>query len=54
MPRLRPAFATDPLQFGRRAVALAGEVDERSAADDLRLFANSFAAGFLFVAVLIF
>ena len=53
MRMLRPAIAIDPLQFGRRA-ALPGPSAAAGGGDDLRLFATSFAAGFLFVSVLIF
>lgn len=53
MRTLRPAIAIHPLQFGRRH-ALSAQASAPSAADDLRLFATSFAAGFLFVSVLIF
>lgn len=52
MRMLRPAIAIHPLQFGRRAAG-AG-VAAAGAGDDVRLFATSFAAGFLFVSVLIF
>ena len=55
MQLTRPVSAADPRNFGRRARArpeesraLAG-----SASDDLRLFGTSFAAGFLFVFLLI-
>ena len=56
MRMVRPAFANSPLAFGRRGAAVAIEAaPERAArADDLRLFATSFAVGFLFVSVLIF
>jgi hypothetical protein len=51
----RPAFALQQRRFGRgpsRAIAaVAG--DQRSLSDDIRLFAATFAAGFLFVSILI-
>jgi hypothetical protein len=53
---LRSATAIDPLSFGRRPVP-EPEGFEAQASDvggDLRLFANTFAIGFLFVAVFIF
>ena len=47
----RPAFALCQRRFGRGpARAFSGE---RGPADDLRLFAATFAAGFLFVSILI-
>lgn len=57
MRMLRPAIALDPRLFGKReqgfvldpAVELGWTVS-----DDLKLFATTFAAGFLFVSVLIF
>ena len=52
MRMLRPAIAIDPLLFGRRAAVPVPAA--ASPADDVRLFATSFAAGFLFVSVLIF
>jgi hypothetical protein len=53
MQLTRPVVATDPRLFGRRADRrpLTGEGMSRS--DDLRLFASTFAAGFLFVSILI-
>jgi hypothetical protein len=51
----RPAAAIDPRVFGRRSISRLEAQQERSSAlgDDLRLFAATFAAGFLFVSVLI-
>ena len=51
----RALVAADPRQFGRaRAWQLADGADERRAlCDDARLFASTFAAGFLFVSILI-
>jgi hypothetical protein len=53
----RPAIALDPRLFGRRFPGfILGDDKERgwSVGDDLKLFASTFAAGFLFVSVLIF
>ena len=51
----RPAAAIDPRVFGRRSILRLEAQPIRSSAlgDDLRLFAATFAAGFLFVSVLI-
>ena len=51
----RPAAALDPRLFGKRGIV---DCDIETApastlADDLRLFAATFAAGFLFVGVFI-
>ena len=56
MRMLRPAIAADPRLFGRRLPYLLEEAEPARSAilDDIRLFATSFAVGFLFVAVLIF
>ena len=57
MRMLRPAIALDPRLFGRRFPGFVlGEDKERGwpVGDDLKLFASTFAAGFLFVSVLIF
>jgi hypothetical protein len=54
---LRPAIALDPRLFGRRFPGFVLGVDEERGwpfGDDLKLFASTFAAGFLFVSVLIF
>jgi hypothetical protein len=53
---LRPVIAQDPRLFGRRSPYLAESApgESRAIGDDLKLFATTFAAGFLFVAVLIF
>ena len=53
---LSSATAIHPLSFGRRpAPEPEGfETSAPDAGDDLRLFANTFAIGFLFVAVFIF
>jgi hypothetical protein len=55
MAFIRPAVAIDPRVFGRREIPRpeAPEVRSSNLGDDLRLFAATFAAGFLFVSVLI-
>jgi hypothetical protein len=55
MSFVRPAFAVSQRRFGRgplRALAVAAP-EGRGIGDDLRLFAATFAAGFLFVSILI-
>jgi hypothetical protein len=57
MRMLRPVIALDPRLFGRRFQGfILGDDTERgwSLGDDIKLFASTFAAGFLFVSVLIF
>jgi hypothetical protein len=50
----RPANAVHPRRFGRRAVYRPAELRATDAiADDLKLFATTFAAGFVFVTVLL-
>jgi len=51
----RPAAAIDPRVFGRRSIPRpdAQELRSSTLGDDLRLFAATFAAGFLFVSILI-
>lgn len=53
----RPAFAPPPTVFGRgrtRELAVAVAAPSRlSLSDDVKLFATTFAAGFLFVSVLL-
>jgi hypothetical protein len=55
MRMLRPVIAADPRLFGRRVPGfiLEGEPLSWSVSEDLKLFATSFAVGFLFVSVLI-
>ena len=54
MRTTRQAIALDPRLFGRRALAASAQARPSSSPDDdLRLFATTFAAGFLFVSVLI-
>ena len=51
----RPAFALDPRFFGRgpqRDFGNAG-IHRSRVSDDVRLFATTFVAGFLFVSILI-
>ena len=51
----RALVAADPLLFGRGRAWLASVSSESSwtVSEDLKLFATTFAAGFLFVSVLI-
>ena len=55
MATIRPAAALDPRSFGKRmrSSAPAQPFPAAASSDDLRLFAMTFAAGFLFVSVLI-
>jgi len=54
MQLARPAYASDPRRFGRRALAVAAAMPAQPAlGDDLKLFALTFVAGFLFVSILI-
>lgn len=55
MAHARAAIAMDPRQFGRGPLRRLDLAIAPSAAlpDDLRLFAATFAAGFLFVSILI-
>ena len=55
MQTTRYALAIDPRRFGRRpvATAVAAPLPASTLGDDLRLFAVTFAGGFLFVSVLI-
>jgi hypothetical protein len=48
--------AANPLRFGRRTLVLTDgpEYSAPALSDDVRLFATTFAVGFLFVSVLIF
>jgi hypothetical protein len=57
MRMLRPAIAIDPRLFGRRTPGfILGGSEELgwTVGEDLKLFATTFAIGFLFVSVLIF
>jgi len=55
MPFSRPAFAFPQRRFGRGRTHVAADPasDKRNVIDDLRLFVVTFAAGFLFVSILI-
>ena len=55
MPFSRPAFALPQRRFGRgpMRLAAASSSGDRGLTDDLRLFVATFAAGFLFVSILI-
>ena len=55
MQLARPFFATDPKRFGKarmRALA-APHLPDGRLADDLKLFATTFVAGFVVVSILI-
>jgi hypothetical protein len=57
MRMLRPAIAIDPRLFGRRMPGfILGTAEQPgwTIGEDLKLFATTFAIGFLFVSVLIF
>jgi hypothetical protein len=51
----RPAFALDPKLFGRGRVRELSSVrpGQIISSDDLKLFATTFIAGFLFISILI-
>ena len=55
MAAAHPTAPTDPRLFGRRGIVdcQAEPLPAGTLADDLRLFGVTFAAGFLFVAILI-
>lgn len=55
MAHARAAIAIDPRLFGRgrMRVVEVREARSRGLPDDLKLFATTFAAGFLFVSILI-
>ena len=55
MRSTRALVATDPRLFGRAARAVAVTAEERrwTMSEDLQLFAGTFAAGFLFVSILL-
>ncbi|MGE5564419.1 MAG: hypothetical protein ACM3ZV_14090 [Bacillota bacterium] len=55
MQLARPAFASDPKRFGKaraRELAIAPQ-ESWTLGSDLKLFATTFVAGFLFVSILI-
>ena len=57
MRMVRPVIAIDPRFFGKRNPAfILGDPDEKTVeiSDDVKLFATTFAIGFIFVSVLIF
>jgi hypothetical protein len=50
------AFSVDPRRFGRRPAYLVAEAPQAPAPvlnDEVRLFATTFAAGFLFVSLMV-
>jgi hypothetical protein len=55
MQLARPAIAIDPRRFGRGQLRDLGsvEIQTSSISADLKLFATTFLAGFVFVSVLI-
>jgi hypothetical protein len=55
MQFLRPVFAPHPKLFGRGPSRVAAEVAQGGfrLGDDLKLFATTFVAGFIFVSILI-
>lgn len=52
---VRPAFAQHPMRFGRAPLRTSGTAERQASAinDDIKLFAATFVAGFLFVSILI-
>ena len=55
MQVVRPVFASDPRSFGRgvRRTLADPSVTSRAPSDDLKLFATTFVAGFVFVSMLL-
>ncbi|MFL6850845.1 MAG: hypothetical protein ACJ8EH_08325 [Sphingomicrobium sp.] len=54
MQLVRPPFASHPSRFGRGPVrAMAVTAPNPALSDDVKLFAGTFIAGFLFVSILI-
>jgi hypothetical protein len=53
MQLARPAFAADPRSFGRSRLRALRAAPATGLSDDFKLFATTFAAGFLFVSILI-
>lgn len=49
----RPVFALHPLRFGRGPARLVEGPSDETLSSDLRLFAATFIAGFVFVSILI-
>ena len=57
MRMVRPVIAIDPRFFGKRMPGfILGDPEEKTVeiSDDVKLFATTFAIGFIFVSVLIF
>lgn len=51
---IRPAIAADPRRFGRGIQrVLSSDTPDKQLGDDLKLFATTFVAGFLFVSILL-
>ena len=55
MQVVRPVFASHPMRFGRGPIRQVHKpsAERASVGSDVRLFAATFLAGFLFVAILI-
>jgi hypothetical protein len=55
MQLVRPAFALHPKQFGKGRARVLAESDAPplTLSGDVKLFATTFAAGFLFISILI-
>jgi hypothetical protein len=56
MQLVRPVFAPHPRRFGKgyaRKLAMAAAEPASALSDDVKLFAATFLAGFLFVSILI-
>lgn len=55
MQLVRPVFASHPFRFGRGPLRVVGEAPPARVGmrEDLKLFAATFVAGFLFVSILI-
>jgi hypothetical protein len=55
MQLARPTIALDPRSFGKRRVrkAASASAGASTLADDIKLFAATFLAGFVFVSILI-
>ena len=52
MQLVRPVIASDPRNFGRGIPRqLAASAAHKAGSDDLKLFASTFLAGFMFVSV---
>lgn len=55
MHYVRPSFADDPMHFGRRSLCTSepAVLEQSNLVADVKLFAATFLAGFLFVSILI-